>query len=629
MSEVKYEYGFNWKTASILALSGFIFVPTVVFLLLTSGAAVAGTMAIINLVIFNEFFRRFGSPLRKQEAFIIYEMTAQALYQASSAIFLVQRGFIVTSPLSRSFIVGNIPMSHLIPYWWAPPIGSASYLERTFFHPDWIWPILFGEAFWWSGLLMDMVLTLIGSYIFVDVQKLPFPFAQVDASLVNTMTDRSPLRMRWFTLSIYPGFFYAAIIYLPLMTGHPIIPLPWIDLTMWTGKWLPAALIGIMTDLSPYVFGFLISFSDAAYMLIGSMAIWVIGNTLTVTTYKDIFPAWASEYFQGLSLATAWQRSTLRVWFAPLTGFALALATFVIIRNGKLILDAFRSLSIMRSRGVSDYPRLTILILIYVACSLFSVFLFHALVPDLPIWIPLLLSLGLSFFNAIIGINAAGLVGYGIAIPNQWNLIVYMSGYRGVNAWLQSPTLAGTSCVGWTNWIKAGRLTETKPLDIILALVFTIALFEVLGYIVVDFYWKMAPIPSSIYPYALSSWPITIVNYGVWVTNQISIQPWLLFGSFFTCLTVLIAGQVLSMFIPIDFSAVALVTGLNIIPPQSISIFIGSALNRLLLPTAVGKERWEEVRSVVVAGILAGQSICVGLGVAVTLVGKSVWVWPW
>jgi len=629
MSQLEYERGFNWKTTVIIALTGVIFVPTVVFLMLTSGAGVAGTIAIINLVIFNEFFRRFGSPLRKQEASIIYLMMGQALSQASSAILLVQRGFIVTSPLSRSFVVGNLPMSHLIPYWWAPPIGSTSYADRTFFHPDWIWPILIGEGFWWSGLIMDMVLTLIGSYIFVEVQKLPFPFAQVDASLINTLTERSPSRMKWFTLSIYPGFFYAAILYLPFMMGRPIIPLPWLDLTPWTGKWLPASLIGITTDLSSYVFGFLISFNDALYMLIGSIAIWVVGNTLTVTTYRNVFPAWSSEYFQGLSLAAAWQRSTLRVWFAPLTGFSLALATFVIIRNGKLILGAFRSLSKIGSRGMSDYPRLVPLIIVYVACSLFSVFLFQVLVPGIPIWISLIISLGLSFLNAIIGINAVGSVGFGISIPNPWNLFVYMNGYRGVNAWIQSPAVAGTSSVTWTSWIKVGRLTDTKPIDIILALIFTIALFEVLGIIVVDFYWKMAPIPSSMYPYALQSWPVAIVSLGVWVTNQISIQPWLLYGSFLTCLAVLFAGHVLNMFIPISFSAVALVTGLNMIPPSAISIFVGSALDKFLLPMAVGKETWKEVRSVVVAGIMAGESIVVGLGVAVILIGKSVWIWPW
>jgi len=57
-------------------------------------------------------------------------------------------------------------------------------------------------------------------------------------------------------------------------------------------------------------------------------------------------------------------------------------------------------------------------------------------------------------------------------------------------------------------------------------------------------------------------------------------------------------------------------------------MLIGSAIGHLVGRRVLG-ERWRTFRAVIAAGILAGVGVFVGLGIALLLVARAAWVWPW
>ncbi|MEM2187221.1 MAG: hypothetical protein QXT37_09600, partial [Thermofilaceae archaeon] len=79
----------------------------------------------------------------------------------------------------------------------------------------------------------------------------------------------------------------------------------------------------------------------------------------------------------------------------------------------------------------------------------------------------------------------------------------------------------------------------------------------------------------------------------------------------------------------VPINPIALVGGTYALPPYTIMVFITSILSRYVVSRAIGREKWERIRSVVIAGFLAGVGIIVAVGVAITLLSKAAWIWPW
>jgi len=507
---------------------------------------------------------------------------------------------------------------------------------RTFIHPDWLLPLLIVNI--QSGLfyyLVELSLAMMVSYLYVEVERLPFPLAVIDASIVATLAEREPTSMRLFTLSIFPGLVWGAILYLlPSLTGVILVPLPWLDLTPWTSKWVPGALLGLATDLSAYVSGLFIPFHVAAYMLAASLAVWAVGNHLALTTFRGFFPEWAREYFQGMSLSQAYSRSLLRVWIIPQIAFAYASVVVVLVFTGRTIVKAFSSLRARSASSAVQYFSLKKAIAMYLVGALGSVALFHLLVPSFPLWIAFTLSVVVSFFNAVISTRSIGETGYSVSIPFEWYTVVYLSGYKGVEAWIFQPVIGGLPSLEggapyWAYMVKVAYLTQTKPSDVFKALVFNIILYNIFSFVWTEFFWRIAPIPSSAYPYAVAAWPAALVNAVVWITGEVGVKPWLFTHSFAGMTALLLGGELAARFLHVPFSSMGVLIGATSIPPFAIPVFTGALMNRYVIPRLIGRERWEKYKAVVVAGIVTGQGIATGIGIALMLISKATWIKPW
>jgi len=629
--------GFTWRSALALLMTSLVFTPISIYIQLVAGVTSIPAIAIVMAILFSEIARLSGNPLSRQELFIIYQMSVLATGATTCYLYQVQKSYFVTSPLAWSFRLNGVPIPELVPPWWAPPFSSEAYVLRTFIHPHWLIPLLVVNI--QAGLfyyLVELSLAVMMSYLYIEVEKLPFPLAPIDASLVTTLSEREPTSMKLFILSMYPGLAWGAVLYLlPSVTGIVVVPLPWIDLTPWTSKWIPGALLGVMTDLSPYLSGFFIPFHVACYMVAASIAVWVFGNNLALTAFKAAFPEWVKEYFQGMSLMEAYARSLLRVWVVPQIAFAYAAMVVVLIFTGKSMARAIATLSRLSGKGVAAlYPSVNRMMALYLAGSLGSVVLFHILVPDFPVWIALILSLVVSLLNALISTRSIGETGYSISIPYEWYTAVYLTGYRNISAWIFQPVIGGIPGLEggapyWAYMVKVAYLTQTRPMDVFKALVFNIIMYNIFSFVWTEFFWRIAPIPSSAYPYTVASWPAALISSMVWMTGEITVKPWLFTYSFGGMAILLLAGELMARFAQIPFSSMGVLTGAMSTPPFTMPVFIGSFLNRFVMPRLLGRERWESNKTIITAGLVAGEGIIAGVGIALTLLSKATWIKPW
>lgn len=630
--------GFTWRSALALVFSSLALLPVSLYLNLISGAAIAGAAVYITVILFVEISSILGSNLSKQEIFVIYMMAGTT---AGSPVFInwVYRQYYVSSFITKGFIdpFTHKPIPDIIPSWWAPQGSSIAYMVRSFINPAWVIPIVIAliqyGVLW---IIQEIALTMITAQIFLEYEQLPFPWADVNMKLITTLTERQKDHMYVFTLSAFVSALYSLMLYgIPtLMQGAfnvsvQVIPFPWIDLT--TGFFgieqiMPGAMLGIATDPLAFAGGFLLPLNLVTYILVGSISIWTFGNWITLNFLKGTFPLWASEWRYGMNLSLIWQRSQLRVWIFPQVAFALALAALTMAQSYKSIVGAIRSLMRSSSSGTGFY-RLPILLAMYVGAVGASIILFQVIVPDFPIWITVLSTYLIGFLIAIAGTKARGEAMASLSVPYVWQGTVLLSGYEKIDAFLISPVMSGTSVPLWVEAIKTAKLTNTRPMDFFKAYIFAVILYHVFSFIYVSFFWSIAPIPSSVYPYTLITWPIGVINDSMWYTRQIVASPNVLALSFLGMLLIGGIGTAVNRFTGFPFSFVGLVTGTATLPPYAISMFIGGVVGQFVI-RRMRKEWWDTYKAVVVAGLAAGEGIMVGLFAGLVLMMKSVWVLP-
>ena len=626
---VKFKRGLTWRAFFGLVTTALLFIPVNIYLNLTIGVMVATAAVYVITILLSEIARRTGNPLSKQEIFIMYATVGAVAATIPPYYWLVYRAFFVNTPVTYAYSINGVPLPHLVPDWIAPPPGSSAYMFRTLFQPEWLKPILVATFFFILGFLGDLGLSILLSYTTVEVLKLRFPFATIDASLVETISasGQEKERLRIFMMGFYSGLIYGALLYGSLIVGVQILPLPWADLTWYTEKYVPGAIVGVATDPASFVFGLVLPLSTSVNMLAGSLLVWVILNCL-FTVNPGFFPKWANEYHPGMSIASIYQRTFQRIWISPQFGFAVGLAAALVILLRKNIVKAL-SQGIKKDRSMSEcFPSFTLAVVLFLVGSLGSVALFSLLVPEMPIYIPLLTSLVLSPLIGILAAYSVGEIGFFPNMPWPWQAIVYLSPYQGYAGWVTSPYICLGTPGSVSQMVKASYITETNPKDYFKTWIIAVFLNLAFGLIIVDALWRLAPIPSSAYPASIIYWPMYATNDSLYVTRQIRLDPFLFGVTSIFSFILYFAGSLLQR-IGIPFSPVAFIVGCYTLPPNAITTFLGSFIGHYVIRRYIGREKWNFIRGILAAGILAGVGVFMGIGVSMTLLAKAAWVWPW
>ena len=512
-----FEEGFDWKAIVGAIFIGFLMMPGSMYLQLVIGQGIGPAARWVTIILFAEIAKRSFTELKQQEIFLLYYMAGAAL--ASPFQGLLWNQYLVQSDAARM-----LGLTDFIPTWVAPPAESMSLIERTFFHRDWMIPILL--------LIGAQIIQRIDQfglgyalYRFTsDVEKLPFPMAPVGAlgtmALAESTEDKQKSwKWRVFSIGGVIGLVFGAIyVLLPTVSGllftAPIrlIPIPWIELTRHTEDFLPAVATGLQLDLGLIFIGMVLPFWAVIGGLLG-IIITFIANPILYS--HGILQRW----HRGMGTVDTVFANNFDFYMSFGIGIGLAIALVGVWH----VVRSFRNPSLSNRGRLQDlfHPppgrgdfNFWISIGIYVTSTLAYVGLCVWLVPNFP-WI-FFLGYGFIYTPVVSYITARmeGIAGQFISLPlvREASFIAGAKffGYQGIEIWYAPIPIHnyGEATVNF----RQIELTGTSIRGIIKAEVVVFPVVMIASLLFSQFIWRLAPIPSSSYPYAQELWHLQALN---------------------------------------------------------------------------------------------------------------------
>ncbi|MBS7608956.1 hypothetical protein KEJ19_00085 [Candidatus Bathyarchaeota archaeon] len=628
--DISYINGLTFRSFLALIYTGVVFLPASIWMTLALGNAdiMWWTISYTTVLLFSEITRFFGTPLSKQELFIIWSCAAVSGATVSATGFIFNLYYRNVSSYTLTFTAPgtNIPLREVIPDWWAPPPTSTAVIERTLFHPDFRVPILlsyFSVAF---GFLCDIGLGLLTYNLYVKIERLQFPLQRVSGEMVVTVATRESRKMSVMVIAAVVGLAYGTLAFaFPFATNFAIapIPIPWAEIPI--DAILPGATLGFATDLFVFATGFIIPFNVVVSIFIGSLGPYVIGNPILVY----LFPPTPGRlgglfgYASGMRIRDIWNMSMLRIWASPNIGVSLAAGLIPLALNWRRVWDILiGSLkALMRGGKGARFSLVPIVLWLGGVIPLTAIPII--LVPGFPAWILILLGIGMPLISSIIAGRGIGETGYAISIPYVREGAYLVSGYQGIDIWYTSPPLGGGGAGICAN-LAVCDMTETSHRSWILAYIIAMAIALFLGFLYVEAFWRISPIPSSSYPATVIFWPIQVLNSVIWVSrSQISWVPENIIFAF----VISSAATITCHFLKFPFSIIGFAAGFSQPIPQPLSLLVGGIIN-IFLTRKIGKG-WTDYKIIAIAGLALGEGIAAAIGSIIALIRNAAWSLPY
>jgi hypothetical protein len=592
----------------------------------------------IVMILFTEIARIFRKPLTRHEVFLIYFLFGTAMTE-TFFIDILYQGYLKTHFLSTQFRdpqTGS-PLSYILPDWYAPPIGSPAYNLRSFLHIDWLLPIAVLVIAMVLGLCSELGLGLLCSYLYVEVEKLPYPTAPIGSESIITISERESTRVRVFTIATVISLIWSTITFgVPTTLGYAFGIragyLTFIDLTTVLDKYLPGVVYGIIFEPFAYTFAWMLPASTVVSVFIGSYAIWVLGNWLALQIPSPLFAQFQREYIIGSPASLVIWRANLNVWLSFFIGAALGVAIVRFIYGWKYLVRSIRSLAYLgkAAQVKTGYPPLFIILTLWLGGLIGSTTLTHILVPQFPLWTLIIFLVGIPFISAMINARGMGETGFGVSIPYMKELAILSSGYKGAEAWFMPIYVRGLgtgSMASEFSYIaKVAQITETRFMDYVKTLLILFPLTVIMSFIIISLFWMMAPIPSITYSATVNVWPELVIEQNFMATNFFNLfKPDLMIVGLLISSVLTIASNMIR--IPF-FSPIALVAGFNTYPWFANALAIGYLIGVHIFQKKLGREWWNQYKAVILAGIACGYGIIATLAGIVTLISRALWYSP-
>jgi len=627
-----FEEGFDWKTILGAVFIGFLMMPGSMYLQLVIGSGIGPAARWVTIILFAEIAKRAHTNLKQQEIFILY-------YMAGAALASPFQGLLWNQYLVQSDAAKMLGVTEFIPSWVAPGPDSASMMERSFLHRDWLIPILL--------LIGSQIIQRIDRFglgyalyrITSDVERLPFPMAPVGA--LGTMAlaesaDEKDKGWKWRVFSIggVIGLAFGAIyVLLPIVSGLifteqiRLIPIPWIEMTRHTEDVLPAVATGLQLDLGLVFIGMVLPF----WAVIGGLAGLVITVVLNPILWKHgILHRW----HQGMETVDTVFANNFDFYMSFGIGLGLAIGvigvwtvvrSFDKDRSGR---TSFRKLfSPPPGRGDINFWTS---IAIYFFSTLSYVGLCVLLVPNFP-WI-FFLGYGFIYTPILSYITARmeGIAGQFVSLPlvREASFIAGAKyfGYQGIEIWYAPIPIHnyGEATVGF----REVELTGTSFRGIIKAELIVFPVVMISSLLFSQFIWRLAPIPSSSYPYAQELWHLQALNTLLMQTSTLEGN-----SLFFQALNAhyVFAGLGLGLFMYMILSLFGLpvlliygvVRGLGQSTPHGIILeVVGAILGRYYFYKRYGS-MWRQYAPVLLAGFSCGMGLTGMFAMGFALILKS------
>ena len=628
----KFEEGFDWKTIIGAVFIGFLMMPGSMYLQLVIGSGIGPAARWVTIILFAEIAKRAHTDLKQQEIFLLY-------YMAGAALASPFQGLLWSQYLVQSDAAKMLGVAEFIPTWVAPGADSDSMSARTFLHKDWLIPILLLVG---SQIIQRIDRFGLGYALYritSDVERLPFPMAPVGAlgtmALAESAEEKEKgWKWRVFSIGGVIGLAFGSIyVLLPVVSGliftEPIrlIPIPWIELTRHTEGVLPAVATGIQLDLGLVFLGMVLPFWAVIGGLIG-LIITVILNP--ILWQQGVLHRW----HQGMGTVDTVFANNFDFYMSFGIGLGLAIGVIGIWsvarsfkhtdQNRGSLKDLF---SPPAGRGDINF---WLSIAIYFFSTLSYVGLCVWLVPNFP-WI-FFLGYGFIYTPIISYITARmeGIAGQFVSLPlvREASFIAGAKffGYQGIEIWYAPIPIHnyGEATVGF----REVELTGTSFRGIIKAELIVFPVVMVSSLLFSQFIWRLAPIPSSAYPYAQELWHLQALNTLLMQTSTLEGN-----SLFFQALNAsyVFSGLGLGLLIYMILSVLGLpvlliygvVRGLGQSTPHGIILEVaGALLGRYYFHKRYGA-MWRQYAPVLLAGFSCGMGLTGMFAMGFALILKS------
>ncbi len=627
-----FEEGFDWKTVVGAVFIGFLMMPGSMYLQLVIGSGIGPAARWVTIILFAEIAKRAHTSLKQQEIFMLY-------YMAGAALASPFQGLLWNQYLVQSDAAKMLGVTEFIPSWVAPAASSESMALRTFFHRDWLIPILLLVG---SQIIQRVDHFGLGYALYritSDVEKLPFPMAPVGAlgtmALAESAEDKKTgWKWRVFSIGGVIGLAFGAIyVLLPVVSGllftEPIrlIPIPWIELTRHTEGVLPAVATGLQLDLGLVFIGMVLPF----WAVIGGLIGLIITVVLNPVLWRHgILHRW----HQGMGTVDTVFANNFDFYMSFGIGLGLAIGVIGVWT----VIRSFREEEAKRGTwhdlfnpppGRGDF-NFWIAIAIYVLSTLSYVLLCVWLVPNFP-WI-FFLGYGFIYTPVISYITARmeGIAGQFVSLPlvREASFIAGAKyfGYQGIEIWYAPIPIHnyGAATVGF----REIELTGTSLRGIIKAELVVFPIVMVSSLLFSQFIWRLAPIPSASYPYAQELWHLQALNTLLMQTSTLEGN-----SLFFQALdsNYVLSGLGLGLVMYMILSVLGLpvlliygvVRGLGQSTPHGILLEVaGALLGRYYFHKRYGS-MWRQYAPVLLAGFSCGMGLTGMFAMGFALILKS------
>ncbi len=634
---VEYKRGLTRFSVTALLLAGLLFSPISTFATMTLGMGLGAPASFAIPALIAEVASLAGVSLSPQEMLVIYYGSGVGGAVAVETIFSLPIfvSYFSHSPFAAGAIIDGRNILEYTPHWLYPCTLSRVVELRKLLSPELAGTVLLLLLTYLLSLALGVSLSTMIAKVYLEVERLEFPFAQVDVSLVTFLSERPGDEASKLLLSMVAGVVWGLLTYMPpLLAGVQIIPLVLWDLSPPLSNYLPGGVFAISTVLTNYLAGFVVPPLAAIYMFLTSVIVYTVIQSLCTTVFASWFPEWAQEYMRGMGYITLSSRAAIRLWYAPLLGASIGAAVFLALRSWRSLIRVFRGLFAARERAavLTGLPSTRVLMAVFILSSLALAMLYHYMVPGVPLWLVLLWLIPLNFAGAIITSVMGGETGF---VPpvfvNLWPIAVYSTPYRGYAAYLLPPGggLTGLGASWLCQQMRAAVSTRTRPKDILVVYVASGLVVCVVSILTLDLLWSLAPIPSVVYPTTIYSYPAQAVQLVMLSTRQIRITAERIVVPMGLVLLVSSLGQVASRF-GVPWSLAGFYAGIFSDPVATFPIFVGSLVGNYLLSRIFGsRDRWLHYRGYLVAGEALGEGVIVMGVVAISFMMKAGWIWPW
>ena len=632
-----FEDGMTARTVLGGFFIGFLMMPGAIYMGLMAGSSLGPAAEWVTIILFAEVARRSFAPLGRQEIYVLY-------YIAGGLTHVIAGAMLAGGPfgvliwhqyLAQSQVAQAVGIATQIPSWVAPPAGSEALSERTFLHRDWLGPVallIAGQVLAraeWFGL--GYVLFRLTS----DVERLPFPMAPVAAQGATALAEsgRGQETWRWRVFAVGMGIglvFGSVFVGLPalssLIASHPLqlLPIPWIDFTADLEHLLPAATLGLGTDLGLVLVGFVLPF----WVVVGAFAAVLLKVAANpVLHHYGALTRWQP----GMNAITTHFANDLDVWLSVYVGTGAAVAA---VGVGQ----AVRALRGRSTRGERSHPRppggrgdfpVWAGILLYVAGATGYIALCDYVLDDdrFPLLFLLIFAFVLTPLVSYVNARMVGLTGQTVGIPLVREGAFLLSGYRGVDIWFAPIPYSDHG--RRAQLFREVELTGTRFTSILKAELLILPISLGCGFVFWSLIWKMGPIPSVVFPYAQKYWHLLALRQFMWISftveggmsfTEIANPLWMASG-----FGVAAAGLLAATLWGLPLSLVyGFIRGLQAMPHLLIPEMFGALLGRYYFQRRFGADTWRRWAPVLFAGFACGQGL-IGMGaVAVVLITRSV-----